>query len=74
MAGHQAVEVQADRAAAIAQALAQAGDHDVVLVAGKGHEDYQETAGVRRPFSDRWHVEQALAVRARTHSLTGAGA
>jgi UDP-N-acetylmuramoyl-L-alanyl-D-glutamate--2,6-diaminopimelate ligase len=31
-----------------------------VLVAGKGHEDYQEIAGVKLPFSDRTHVEQAL--------------
>ena len=50
--GH-AVEVEADRARAIALALEQAADHDVVLIAGKGHEDYQETAGVRRPFSDK---------------------
>ena len=56
--GH-AVEVEADRARAIALALEQAADHDVVLIAGKGHEDYQETAGVRIPFSDK---AQALSV------------
>jgi len=60
LVGHDAVEVQSDRAQAIAQALAQAQAHDVVLVAGKGHEDYQEIAGVKQPFSDRTHVEQAL--------------
>ena len=54
--------VQSDRALAIAQSVAQAGPLDVVLVAGKGHEDYQEVAGVRRPFSDVQQVGQALAV------------
>jgi UDP-N-acetylmuramyl tripeptide synthase len=61
-----AVEVEADRARAIALALEQAEDHDVVLIAGKGHEDYQETAGVRRPFSDKalaLGVLQALAAK-----------
>ena len=46
------VLVQRDRAAAIAQALATAGPDDVVLVAGKGHEPYQEIAGVRHAFDD----------------------
>ncbi|MDD2727828.1 UDP-N-acetylmuramoyl-L-alanyl-D-glutamate--2,6-diaminopimelate ligase [Malikia sp.] len=46
------VEVEPDRAAAIARAVAQAGERDVVLLAGKGHEDYQEIAGVKQPFSD----------------------
>ena len=46
-----------DRRAAIAQALAGASANDVVLVAGKGHEDYQEVNGVRHHFSD---VEEAL--------------
>jgi UDP-N-acetylmuramoyl-L-alanyl-D-glutamate--2,6-diaminopimelate ligase len=47
-----------DRRAAIAQVLAGAGENDVVLIAGKGHEDYQEINAVRQPFSD---VEEALA-------------
>ena len=47
-----------DRRAAIAQVIAGAGADDVVLIAGKGHEDYQEINGVRLPFSD---VEEALA-------------
>ena len=46
-----------DRREAIAKVLADAGPNDVVLVAGKGHEDYQEVMGVRYPFSD---VEEAL--------------
>jgi len=41
-----------DRAAAIARALRQATAADVVLIAGKGHEPYQEVRGERRPFSD----------------------
>jgi len=41
-----------DRAAAIAWTIAQAGPNDTVLIAGKGHEDYQEIEGSRRPFSD----------------------
>ena len=52
-----------DRAAAIAQAIAQADARDVVLLAGKGHEDYQDAQGHKRPFSD-CH-EAARAVQAR---------
>ena len=47
-----------DRRAAIAQVMAGAAPEDVVLIAGKGHEDYQEINGERLPFSD---VEEALA-------------
>lgn len=49
-----------DRREAIAAALAAAKAEDVVLVAGKGHEDYQEIQGVRRPFSDRVVVAELL--------------
>ena len=52
-----------DRAAAIAWAVGQAEEHDVVLVAGKGHEDYQEVDGKRTPFSDYAVAAQALAAR-----------
>ena len=52
-----------DRAAAIAQAIAQADARDVVLLAGKGHEDYQDAQGHKRPFSD--YHEAARAVQAR---------
>jgi UDP-N-acetylmuramoyl-L-alanyl-D-glutamate--2,6-diaminopimelate ligase len=47
-----AVLVQRDRAAAIARAIGAAIASDIVLVAGKGHEPYQEIAGVRHPFDD----------------------
>ncbi|SDZ09939.1 UDP-N-acetylmuramoyl-L-alanyl-D-glutamate--2,6-diaminopimelate ligase [Delftia lacustris] len=57
------LQSQADRAAAIAQAIAHASERDVVLIAGKGHEDYQETAGQRHPFSDMAEARKALAAR-----------
>jgi UDP-N-acetylmuramoyl-L-alanyl-D-glutamate--2,6-diaminopimelate ligase len=52
-----------DRAQAIAWVMGQAQNEDVVLVAGKGHETYQEIQGVRQPFSDVEHIEQALQRR-----------
>jgi UDP-N-acetylmuramoyl-L-alanyl-D-glutamate--2,6-diaminopimelate ligase len=61
LSGHAALTVQPDRALAIAQALAEAAASDVLLIAGKGHEDYQEVAGQRLPFSDLDHVRRALA-------------
>jgi len=58
-----AVLVERDRAAAIARAVAEAQAGDVVLIAGKGHEPYQEVDGVRRPFDDMEHARAALAAR-----------
>ena len=55
-----------DRAAAIATVLHDADAADVVLIAGKGHEDYQETAGVRHHFSDLEQAEAALQRRTST--------
>jgi UDP-N-acetylmuramoyl-L-alanyl-D-glutamate--2,6-diaminopimelate ligase len=57
------VQVQADRAKAIAETISAAAANDVVLIAGKGHEDYQEIAGVKHPFSDGEHARIALAMR-----------
>ncbi|HYF21011.1 MAG TPA: UDP-N-acetylmuramoyl-L-alanyl-D-glutamate--2,6-diaminopimelate ligase [Ramlibacter sp.] len=57
------VEVQADRARAIAETVAAAAAQDVVLLAGKGHEDYQEVAGVKHPFDDRVQARAALEAR-----------
>ncbi|SED57273.1 UDP-N-acetylmuramoyl-L-alanyl-D-glutamate--2,6-diaminopimelate ligase [Streptomyces sp. TLI_105] len=56
--GH--VLVEPDRAAAIAAAVARARPGDTVLVAGKGHEQGQETAGVVRPFDDREVLREAI--------------
>jgi UDP-N-acetylmuramoyl-L-alanyl-D-glutamate--2,6-diaminopimelate ligase len=58
-----AVAIIEDRAEAIRQALAEAGPLDVVLIAGKGHEDYQEVAGVKHPFDDVQQARAALAAR-----------
>jgi UDP-N-acetylmuramoyl-L-alanyl-D-glutamate--2,6-diaminopimelate ligase len=55
--------VEPDRARAIAQAIEAAASEDVVLVAGKGHEAYQEVAGRRVPFSDPDEARKALARR-----------
>jgi UDP-N-acetylmuramoyl-L-alanyl-D-glutamate--2,6-diaminopimelate ligase len=58
------VTLNVDRAAAIAFVIDQAECKDVVLVAGKGHETYQEIQGVRHAFSDAEHVKEALQRRA----------
>lgn len=55
--------VQADRAAAIDEAVRRAASQDVILVAGKGHEDYQEIAGVKHPFLDTAQARAALVKR-----------
>lgn len=55
------VLVEPDRAAAIADAVARAHDGDAVIIAGKGHEQGQEVAGVIRPFDDRVVLRQRLA-------------
>ncbi|MCP5286324.1 MAG: UDP-N-acetylmuramoyl-L-alanyl-D-glutamate--2,6-diaminopimelate ligase [Burkholderiaceae bacterium] len=55
-----AARVEVDRRAAIAAALRAAAPADVVLIAGKGHEDYQEVRGVRHPFSDADEARQVL--------------
>ncbi|MFD3726955.1 UDP-N-acetylmuramoyl-L-alanyl-D-glutamate--2,6-diaminopimelate ligase [Streptomyces sp. NPDC058671] len=54
------VLVEPDRAAAIAAAVARARPGDTVLVAGKGHEQGQEIAGVVRPFDDREVLRAAI--------------
>jgi UDP-N-acetylmuramoyl-L-alanyl-D-glutamate--2,6-diaminopimelate ligase len=58
------VTVQRDRAQAIARAIEEAGADDIVLIAGKGHEPYQEVAGVRHPFDDTAVARQCLEVHA----------
>ena len=55
--------IELDRARAIALAVGQADANDVVLIAGKGHESYQDIAGVRLPFSDEEQAHQALRQR-----------
>jgi UDP-N-acetylmuramoyl-L-alanyl-D-glutamate--2,6-diaminopimelate ligase len=60
---HDEATIIEDRAAAIGWAIEHADDNDVVLLAGKGHEDYQEIAGQRIRFSDYAVAESALAAR-----------
>lgn len=60
LAGEYVIEV--DRACAIHQAISQAGVDDIVVIAGKGHEDYQEIKGQRHYFSD---VDEAKKVLQR---------
>jgi UDP-N-acetylmuramoyl-L-alanyl-D-glutamate--2,6-diaminopimelate ligase len=55
--------VESDRAKAIGFAIANAATGDVILIAGKGHEDYQEVGGQRLPFSDINQARLALAKR-----------
>ncbi len=57
------VTIQLDRAQAILQAVLQAGPHDVVLVAGKGHETYQEIKGERMAFDDRQWAQAAMLLK-----------
>jgi UDP-N-acetylmuramoyl-L-alanyl-D-glutamate--2,6-diaminopimelate ligase len=57
---HANYHVEPDRAAAIHRAVREAGAEDFVLIAGKGHEPYQEIAGVRLPFSDVEVAQAAL--------------
>ena len=52
-----------DRADAIATAISSAGKNDVVLIAGKGHEAYQQIGMERMPFSDRDQVVRTLQER-----------
>jgi UDP-N-acetylmuramoyl-L-alanyl-D-glutamate--2,6-diaminopimelate ligase len=54
------IEVEPDRAAAIERAIAEAADGDVVLIAGKGHEQGQELADRTIPFDDREVARETL--------------
>ncbi len=58
-----AASIVADRAVAIASTIAGAAPADVILIAGKGHEPYQEVAGQRHHFSDIAEAGKALARR-----------
>ena len=62
------VEIDPDRRSAIDRAVAVADPGDVVLVAGKGHEQGQEIAGVVHPFDDREVAREAVLRLARARS------
>jgi UDP-N-acetylmuramoyl-L-alanyl-D-glutamate--2,6-diaminopimelate ligase len=65
---HATYRIEPDRAAAIHDAIEHAAPDDIVLIAGKGHETYQEIAGQRLPFSD---VEVVRALTAKRRSVGG---
>ncbi len=58
------VHVEVDRAVAIAWAVGEARTGDIILIAGKGHEDYQIVGTEKRQFDDRQHANDALRRRA----------
>ena len=64
---HHKLQVIEDRATAILSAIRHAGKHDVILLAGKGHEAYQEIKGRRLAFRDADHAALALASCATRH-------
>jgi UDP-N-acetylmuramoyl-L-alanyl-D-glutamate--2,6-diaminopimelate ligase len=55
--------VQLDRQQAIFDAIHRANGNDIVLIAGKGHEQYQIIGQTKRHFSDQEQVQQALAAK-----------
>jgi UDP-N-acetylmuramoyl-L-alanyl-D-glutamate--2,6-diaminopimelate ligase len=57
------VAVESDRAQAISRAVASAREGDIILIAGKGHEDYQIVGTEKRSFDDRREAEAALRLR-----------
>ena len=58
-----AAQTEVNRATAISSTLNRVLPHDVVLLAGKGHEQFQEINGAKLPFSDMAHAQAALNAR-----------
>jgi UDP-N-acetylmuramoyl-L-alanyl-D-glutamate--2,6-diaminopimelate ligase len=56
---HRDVRTRTDRRAAVKEAIGRLRPGDVLLLAGKGHETYQEVDGVRHPFDDRVVLAEA---------------
>lgn len=63
------IKIELDRATAINETVALATAKDVILIAGKGHEDYQIIGTQKFPFSDLLIAQQALAVRGETECV-----
>ncbi|MEP6882916.1 MAG: UDP-N-acetylmuramoyl-L-alanyl-D-glutamate--2,6-diaminopimelate ligase [Dokdonella sp.] len=57
------IVVERDRGKAILRAICESRDSDIVLIAGKGHEPYQDVAGIRQPFDDLDVARRALGAR-----------
>jgi len=64
-----AVLIERDRERAIARAIAEASSDDIVLIAGKGHEAYQEVGDSKRPFDDAEVAQRCLQTRATSTRL-----
>ena len=65
------VDQDPSRRAAIEKAIIEASDEDIVLIAGKGHETYQEINGERSHFDDREEARSALAKRKSSKAVEG---
>lgn len=63
----QKVHTESDRKKAIEQAIKSAKKNDIVLIAGKGHEDYQDIRGTKHPFNDYEIAEAALQQKKEDH-------
>jgi UDP-N-acetylmuramoyl-L-alanyl-D-glutamate--2,6-diaminopimelate ligase len=61
------ISIELDRAVAITKTIQNAGPNDIILIAGKGHEDYQIIGTEKLPFSDLLVAQQALEVRSEVH-------
>jgi UDP-N-acetylmuramoyl-L-alanyl-D-glutamate--2,6-diaminopimelate ligase len=61
-----------DREAAIQEAVSRANEGDIILIAGKGHEDYQIIGTTKRPFDDRLIAAAALRERGRSNAKSSA--
>jgi UDP-N-acetylmuramoyl-L-alanyl-D-glutamate--2,6-diaminopimelate ligase len=59
------VLVQPDRREAIRTAVSLANKGDIILLAGKGHEDYQEIKGIKYPFDDKAILQETFTEMAR---------
>lgn len=60
-----------DRREAIERTITEADNNTIILIAGKGHETYQEIDGTRHPFDDREIAREALAARNPNHKVQG---
>ena len=63
------VEVELDRALAIIKIIGRARSEDIVLIAGKGHENYQDINGIKLPFSDAEHAVAAMLSEQRKREV-----
>lgn len=70
---HNKVQIQSDRKLAIAQAWHYSNENDMILVAGKGHEDYMESKGQRIDYDERAYVKALLSGQAELSVVSALG-